>query len=253
MALTFGAATSDRVNHGTGNANLSPFTLLLWIFPTTLNTNDAIAHRGTFAANNRRSFFQSDSSGNLQLSVDRSTTDTIYITNDAPLVLNEWNFVAASFDSSAGAGEIANIYRGSLTALVTERAYGTATDGSGTLADDSAASFIVGNIANFTTAFKGRIAIAAYVLGAWSLAQIQAWQFRPRMVDGIKLLAVYGYAGTGTQPDWSGNANNGTVTGATVADHVPIPFRRSGPLYVPYTVAALGNTWPGYQSASGWY
>jgi hypothetical protein len=32
-----------------------------------------------------------------------------------------------------------------------------------------------------------------------------------------------GYQGTGTQLDYTGGGKNGTVTGATVSDHQPIP------------------------------
>ena len=55
------------------------------------------------------------------------------------------------------------------------------------------------------------------------LAQMQALQFNLHPTTNTLLLSHYGYNGTGTQPDWSGNGHNGTVTGATVADHVPMP------------------------------
>ena len=55
-----------------------------------------------------------------------------------------------------------------------------------------------------------------------ALAEIQRQQFRPHPLASTLVFCMLGYAGTGTQPDWSGNGNNGTVTGATVADHVPL-------------------------------
>ena len=41
---------------------------------------------------------------------------------------------------------------------------------------------------------------------------------------------MLGYNGTGTQPDWSGNANSCTVSGATLSNHAPIgaPFAFNG-------------------------
>ena len=80
-------------------------------------------------------------------------------------------------------------------------------------------------------------------LGAWwnrilTAGEIHAQQFHPHRTSGCLCIWLPGYNGTTNVPDWSGNANTGTITGATVSDQVPIPFRRRGPLYVPYTVAA---------------
>jgi hypothetical protein len=44
----------------------------------------------------------------------------------------------------------------------------------------------------------------------------------PRPIAGCVGFWHLGANGVGTQPDWSGNANAGTVTGATVSDHVPL-------------------------------
>jgi len=71
---------------------------------------------------------------------------------------------------------------------------------------------------------------------ALSLGEIRSLQFHPRVLSGCVLYSHYGFNGTGTQPDWSGKGNSGTVTGATVSNHVPLgsPFGFDDPL--PYIV-----------------
>lgn len=244
MALLFGGAATDRVDHGSGSSvdNLNPLTFAAWIYPTSLSNALTIFQKGTFGTGTARAFtIRAD--GNLNMAVSRATTATSYRTNTTPLSANVWRFVAVTFDSGAGAGQVVNIYTGALTAAATEATYGTATDGSGAVGDDSAHPFVVGNDATATpaSAFPGRIAVAAYFNRVLSLVEIQSFQFRRYPLSGCVLRAEYGYAGTGAQQDYSGSGNTGTVTGATVADHVPIPFRRSR-FSVPYAVAAASVT-----------
>ena len=61
---------------------------------------------------------------------------------------------------------------------------------------------------------------------------------RSRLIDTAEI--------PGTQPDWSGNGNSGAVTGATVADHVPLgpPFGFDPEWQGITTVAAGGVTMP---------
>lgn len=169
------------------------------------------------------------SAGNLEVVADCSTTDAGYITSDTPFSggnLNKWHFVAVTWDSAGGAGQQINIYVGNLTAAAAERAYGTTTDCVGSVVSPAGGQFTVGNRASpgsTNVAFQGRIAWASFWNRTLTLAEIQQHQFRPfcNQTNGCVLFAEYGWAGTGTQPDLSGNGSNGTVTGATVANHVP--------------------------------
>ena len=223
MSLTFGAGATDNVNIGSGASidNLDPVTILAWVYVTTLTQNRTIYCKGP-SGSFRTLLRLGDGSGNVQMAVLR-TALTNYITNDAPIAADSWRLVAATFDSTAGAGEIANIYVGSLAANAVESAYGTATDGSGTVTDDAANNAFWGNSATVDAPLQGRIAYCAVVDRVMTLAEIQSWQWRPRVVSGCVDFHALGFAGTGTQPDWSGNSNAGTVTGATVSDHVPLP------------------------------
>ena len=55
-----------------------------------------------------------------------------------------------------------------------------------------------------------------------SLAEITQHWMRSQNHANSKVLMHVGYNGTGTQADWSGHGNSGTVTGATVSAHVPL-------------------------------
>lgn len=227
MALTFGAVTSDRVDCGSaaGIDNLSPRTALLWVNITTLTNVRRFLQKGRSGDNTRGIvFFLSGTVGNLAVLADRATTDATYITNDAPLVTTSvWKCVAAVLDVAAGAGEIVQILTGSLTTALVESAYGTATDGSGALNDDSAYNLVVGNDAEAApaTALQGAIAFAAYFTGAIATATLEVYRQFPYLVKinaGIR--ARWSFLGTGTQYDSVGG-NNGTVTGATASTPIP--------------------------------
>lgn len=228
-ALTFGAATTDVVNHGSDASldNLNPFTWAAWIFPTTLTNARIILSKAT-AGSVGKQFAVNGTAGDVSVRVNRPT-DTVYITNDTPLATtSKWYFIAATFDSAGAAGQVVNIYVGDLTTSLAERAYGTATDGSGTPDAEETVSFAAGNLTPATpaTPLQGRIAWAGVWNRGLSLGELQQQQFRPHKTSGNVLFTHYGFNGTGTQPDWSGTGNSGTVTGATQSDHVPLgaPF-----------------------------
>lgn len=219
-ALNFTGAT-DRVDYGTsGTLSLNPMTVMAWIYSPGDTVADCIVCKGRALNNNRRPQFLQENADTLSVTVDRATTDTTYLTTGT-ITLDAWQFVAFTFDSGASAGEVVNIYSGSLTAAPTEFAYTTSTDGSGAV-NASAEAFVVGNNSPFNTAYEGRIAW----VGAWNVVltadQIKAQWMRPRVTSGCVVFShLYGSA----PANLAGNALNGATTGATTADHVPLgPF-----------------------------
>lgn len=246
MALIFGAASGDVVDHGSDASldDLDPCSFLIWCRPTSF-----VDLSKMFGKNNTRRLFDLTSTGgNVALHITRDTSNCDYRTNDTPLTVDAWNFVAGIYDSGAGAGEIVNIYVGDLTTEAVESTYGVANDGSGTNTTDAADSLGIGNrLPTANLPWNGQIAIVAYCNVALSLAQCRDWQWRPRKIASAVLYSHYGFNGTGTQPDWSGNGNSGTVTSATVADHVPL-----GPAFgfdlgwqgeVAAAATAVGHDW----------
>lgn len=222
MALTFGAASTHRVNHGSNSVidDLNPLTLIMWVYCTTRTSGRYIFNKG---ANPAKNLLLSGGTGNIEWVVDRATTDADYITSDTPLTANVWTYIAITFDSAATPSS--RIYTGKRATAAVESTYGTSTSGSGSVTSDAANSFIVGNSSGLNAAFQGSIADVRYFNRALTLGECIDQQFNPHMDSGCKLYCVYGFNGTGTQPDWSGNANSGAVTGATLAVvHPPVAY-----------------------------
>jgi hypothetical protein len=229
MALTFGAGTADRVSHGSAASldnlpsSTDGMTVLQWVYVTTRTDTRKLSSKGRGTAGVGWQLGLSGTTGNLQMLCERATTDAFRITSDTPVAANTWTFVAA--DAKTSASPVTHIYTGTLTTIAVESSYGTDQDGSGSYGADAARDFMGGNIDNTTPnlALQGRIAW----IGLWnrvlSLGEIQDQQFYPHVTSGCVLFSHYGYNGTSTQPDWSGNGNSGTVTSATLTpDHVPI-------------------------------
>lgn len=229
MSLRFTAST-NLVNFGSG-ASLDGLdnggTWLGWYYPTAL-------------AGDRTYFYKTNSSyvgmgfkppgantAGLRFDQSRATTDLRIQTLDTVVTLNAWNFVAAVWDPSATDAD-QFLYVGSLSALATEvSTYSHRTVGSGSVSSTASDSLSIGNVVANAQAFLGWVGDVAWV-GAWntqlSLGQIRALQFRPVATSGCVLSCWLGFNGTSTQPDWSGNGNAGSVTGATApGTNVPLP------------------------------
>jgi hypothetical protein len=166
-------------------------------------------------------------SDELRIRVAQSTTHTEYQTDNANCAANKWWFIAADYD--VGGASRHHIYRGDLTTAATECTYSVNQDGSGTRASDASWPFVIGNRRQtgvWAVAYRGDIAWVGLWNRVLTLKEIIEQQFRPHKTSGCVLFTHLGFNGTGTQYDLSGNGNNGTVTGASVADHVPLtlPF-----------------------------
>lgn len=222
MALTFGAATSDRVDLASGLDNVVPETVLLWAYVTTLTNNRTFWNKG--ASPNNRGPSLDGTAGAVRYYVNRVTTDGDARSATGVVAVNAWALLAFTFDETDGP----RIYKGSLDALAVEVSYASRAVGAGALADDSGQGFRIGNHAAGTLAIQGRIARLARFRRLMTIAEIVRWQFRPYTDADCDIFVELGFNETGTQPNWStlGAGINGAVTGATVGPHVPLgtPF-----------------------------
>lgn len=230
MALNFDSAGSARrVDHGSG-ATLDNIptggvmTVWLWVYRTSdgnnqhLVTKDATSPRGWLWA-----VTNGGAEGNQTFLIVRPTP-TLFVCTGGQIALNTWHFVAVTYDDAASPE--AHMYVGSLSGAVAEvSGYSTTDDGSGTPTDEGTAVCYVGNLQRSTNApFRGRIARGGIIARALNSSQLEALRTATLAdcnVTDTKLL--FDYSGTGTQIDYSGNSNTGTVTSATEADHVPMP------------------------------
>jgi hypothetical protein len=100
----------------------------------------------------------------------------------------------------------------------------------------------LGNYAT-SSAFQGRIARAVRWRRRLTLTEAISQQWVTRPDADCDFFFELGYDGTGTQANKTslGNGKNGTVTGATVSDHAPLPTmpvqRRGRPYYFPVPVS----------------
>jgi len=224
MALLLGASTSDVINHGqnTGIDDLDPFTWIGWFNINTFTDGRKIITKDQ----NRKVFQISGTDGDMAVVVARATTNAQYVVSGTPLTLNTPQLIALVYDSGAGANEVINIYTGTLAVSASEVSYGSIEDGDGATLDDNFLDLHVGNDSGAILALQGDISHFSVFNRAFSLNEVISWQWRPRVSSGCGLFSIYGFNAAGTQPDWSGSNNPGTVTGATVTNHVPLgpPF-----------------------------
>lgn len=229
MALSFTAVT-HVVDIGSGASldNLTAWTVLAWVYPVSLSQDLPLTFKGDAASGSTYRSCILLSTGALYLDLHRATTDLTASSAASVYAANAWQFFGFAANS-AGAATDQKIFYGTLSAAVAEvGSYASQSVGSGAVVADAAYNQGIGNGIP-AQAFWGSSMRIAWV-GQWNrvltLGEIQAQQFRPHVTAGCVGFYHLGFAGTGTQPDWSGNGNAGTVTGAAVADHVPL-----GPLF----------------------
>lgn len=217
----------EQVDHGSGISMGSSFTVMAWIKPN--NVDATVRHLGGQDQSTGRLRFQTgdpSGAGELTLFIVGTANDNFRATsNSGTLIVDIWQIVVWRF-VEADAQEC-RLYIGDLDTPLVEVGYSDVTTGSGMLST-SGNPLIIGRDSAANFPFEGDIAsVIIWPLTALTIEQmrIHQWNFRPQ-IAGSELYVQYGFNGAGTQADWSGSANNGTVTGATQSDHVPLgaPF-----------------------------
>lgn len=224
MALTFGGATSDRVQIAAAASinSLDTKTIYGWFYPTTITADRRLFTKMTSGFNGWDLAIQ-DSSGNLNWYVNRAGGNSHQTSSSSPLTTNKWWFVAGTYD--VGAAQPTRLYIGDLSTAAIEPSYSSTTTGSGATSSDTTEVARIGNLYSNANAFQGRIGLVGMLNRALTLQEIIDLQFKPRVVNGTVLFMPLGYNSNSTpQPDLSGNANSGTVTGASLTQE-GLPLR----------------------------
>jgi hypothetical protein len=223
MALTFAASSAMDVDHGSGVDTGNAFTVATWIFPTTIDTKySRIFDQSTATDAHQFSVTDQFDSGivnSLDLYRYTSGTDQVARSAASTLSLNTWQFIAATVPAP---GTNIKLYRGTLAASIIELSYDNRNAGTGT-AEAANGNFLVGGDGTDANAsFQGRIAWLGFWDSVLTREQLAKAQYRLHPFSGCDIFTHYGFNGTGTQADWTGSGNNGTVTGATASDHAPL-------------------------------
>jgi len=247
MALDFSGAGSDRVDCGS-DASLDDFSahsVVAWIYIPTLGFG-LVAAKDT-AAGGFEKEWTIRATGQINAFMQMTTTSMAARSDNSAgniITANNWWFVGYT----ASSGFVPKLYLGNLTTTVSEVTYITQTTGVGTPVSDAAASFVIGNNIDVAGKLPGIVACLTYVDRELSVGELRILQYRfTKLYSGQQGIWQLGFDGTGTQADLSGNGNNGTVTGATVADHAPIPppFGFDLGWQGAFTTPAVGQIFPG--------
>jgi hypothetical protein len=252
-ALTFGAATSDRVNCGVCDAATGDtMTTIGWVYPTTL-ANLKVPFSKEIAATNDGWITQFRGTTEFRLFSNNDTLangNCVYETTDAGLVVNTWYCLAVQINNAGGAGDRMRLFVGDLVRPMRRCAVTVGTDKSNGFTSLATASLGLGNKTKGspTSAISGRLGAAAYFgTRLLTLPELQAWKVSaldepfPAVMSGCVGLWYPGKEGAGVVLDHSGYHNTGTVTGATLGLGLALPALRFRPR-APYRVPD-GFTW----------
>lgn len=231
--------TTAGINHGSAASldDLTAFTFLILIRADATAQNCGLFGKGTAAGSNRRSLElrTSVTASAIFCIIDGATTDHTAESVTNAYAQDVWTWIAATW---AGGDTAPKIFTGTLTSLLAEVSYSATNNGSGAPSSNAANDQLVGAFGGGTGVLNGRAAVAMIWNRELTLQELQAQQFRPHRTSGCVLYTRYGYDGTGTQRDFSGNGNTGTTSGASVVDGAPLPPPFGWDLGVPYAVSA---------------
>jgi len=228
VAVLIGDFTIGGIDHAADAtiADLTSATMILWIRPTNVaQTFRTIAHKLSTWPSGWVMFRDNNTAGIINLDVPGNTNYLQIHAASGTLSAGVDHFVAFTW-AIANAATANHLYVGTPTTAPVEASYVTRTAWAGTRNSDSALSVRVGN--NHANDNSSPASYSAFAI--WdrelTLPEIIQQYKRLHRTQGNVLLTHYGIhgaSGVGTQQDWSGNGNHGTiVTGATKTDHAPI-------------------------------
>lgn len=237
MALLFDADT-ERVACGSDASldNIAVVTVMVVFRPSVVTDLQHIMDKG------QEFFVRIQSDNDITIFREYNTVNCNCRSDSNPVTVDVWQIM---FGVDGGNGVAPHIYIADLGAELLEvTSYGAQQTPSTTLTSDAANTLHWGyNPLAESRSYSGDIARGMIFAEALSLGQCRS--IYNRVLTGLahncRIWTELGYNGTGTQPDWSGNGNSGTVTGATVVPHAPLgpPFGFDAEF--PFPVAAVGG------------
>ncbi|OHA29992.1 MAG: hypothetical protein A3B08_02015 [Candidatus Taylorbacteria bacterium RIFCSPLOWO2_01_FULL_43_44] len=220
QALSFGVTTGDVVtilNPGNLDPDSSIVVWTAWIYPTTFTNGRRIMAKNAQDGNGGPAFFIQGTGGDISFNWGRATVNGLASSNNTPLALGRWAFVAGVWNPS---DTQPRIYVNGIEVTYVAGA----TWGSG--ASASTADLTIGNLGNVgpTSAFQGNIDEARYYNRVLSVSEVKALyqsgavainsSQNNRLKDGLVGLWSFngGDMNGNTAYDRSGSNNNGTLT-----------------------------------------
>lgn len=223
----------DGVDDVINLSNLSAFTdwsMFAWVYPLSRGEGGGAgssdnARIMAINAEVRALFWVGDDgAGGIYLQGRQGyATTPADATSSTLLPLNQWSFVACTFTL---ADVTTRLYLGDVDTPVAECAYTSQVAGVGTR-DTTLTDVCIGNRgpASLIRTWDGRITRAGFLAGVASLPQLERLRLgaHPVQQGGLRFYLPLDSPTAATARDLSGNGNNGTVSGCTVAEDPPIP------------------------------
>lgn len=234
MALSLVHGSTHWINHGSGTSldNINPVTLMAWVSVDTLEVNgerDLLFSKQTINNEDGTGFFVGRATPTPVMLALIETEDIrchaqAATANFALYGINKWIFVTAALE----VGVSPRLLVGDLaTAPAEPSSYLFQDAGTGLVTDNSSFDQIIGNGRTLASVWQmgGDVAFVHIVAGNLTNDQIIEQWMRPHSFGPTisRLFVHYGFNGSGSQIDWSGNGNHGTLVGSPgrVA-HVPL-------------------------------
>lgn len=221
MSLVCVEASTDSIACGSAAVldDLTVGSVIFWLNPSSVANATRVLIGKTTNTGSTGWFMARPSSGGsvIRIVVNRATTDMLRSSSAGVLVVGTPSCIAATWDVSA---DTCSIYHGTLAAALADVG-GTLTAGSGAYVSDAAESYVIGNAGAASLSAGGAYSYAAVFNRVLTLAELQSWQLHPRKMAGCVAFHELGLTGVGSQWDYSGNGNTGTITGATQSAHLP--------------------------------
>lgn len=242
MGLNFSGNT-HVVTHGTtGTNNMTEMTVMALARPTSFAMDHLLAAKtdGVGFAAYRDFYF--NTAGGLSLELGRASTELKAVSTATGIITaNNWWWGAFQVKTNGVNGDQKLFYSALNGSLTEVGGYSTQNVGSGAVPDDSSYAFSIGNSATAQTfwGMRGDMAFVAVWNRLLTVEEMRTQQLNPFPTPGCQLMTQLGWPGT-TARDYSPNLSNGTVTGATAANHPPIlnPFHQMIQRQRPYRIAA---------------
>ena len=222
----FVAASSQRIDLA-NEANFDfertdTFSLCAWVYPTANAFGNVMAKRVQGGNNEGWQFAIRNGTTNLKaeltLANDSSPSNQLLMrTTNEVVLLNAWNHLCFTYTGNSLPSGVTFYLNGTVTAL-------------STIANTLSAS-ILNNVGAQIAANGGSGSPSNFLSGRVAEARVYNITLIANEVATIKIGRAYTrglvahlplWAAQSTEIDLSGNGNNGTVTGATAADHAPV-------------------------------
>ena len=208
MALSFGDGTTDNVDHGNDAAlgTMPQFTVMFWFKPAEIGSQFRVIASKTNNAGTAGWQIAKSTGVPLQLFVLRTSGNHEVTLNSSLLDTTNWHFIACTADITNGGPKM---YHGTMTKSVADEST-FAFDGGGTQISDASDPLWFGNGESGSLSWQSDLACAAVYDTDLSLGEIRKLQFNTAHWNDHSNCLVfthYGFNGTGTQADWSGNGN----------------------------------------------